>query len=106
MKKFFKVCGIIVLVLVIAGGVMFGVSMALSGTESLSKAATEISDGWLTFDLTDGIHINIGGKNVEEFLKDNKRERSLTNKSFHTTAPSSFLILSNNLQTWYTAAAM
>lgn len=71
MKKFFKVCAIIVLVLVIVGGIMFGSSMALSGTENLSKAATEISDGWLTFDLTEGIHINIGNSNVENFLKDN-----------------------------------
>ncbi len=71
MKKFFKVCAIIVLVLVIVGGIMFGISMALSGPESLSKAAEEVSDGWLTFDLTEGIHINIGNSNVEDFLKDN-----------------------------------
>lgn len=71
MKKFFKVCAIIVLVLVIVGGLMFGISMALSGPESLSKAAEEVSDGWLTFDMTEGINITIGGSNVEDFLKDN-----------------------------------
>lgn len=71
MKKFFKVCAIIVLALVIVGGSMFGISMALSGPEKLSKEATDLSDGRVSFDLMDGIQISINDMNIGSFLNDN-----------------------------------
>ena len=70
MKKFFKTCLILVLVLVIVGGIMLGISVATVGPDSISDMVAKLTKGVVVFDLKEGIQISINDTDIGAFLND------------------------------------
>lgn len=68
MKKFFKVCAIIVIVLAVVGGIMLGISSMVVGPKTIGDMVTKVTDGRIVTDFREGFYINFGDNKLGSFL--------------------------------------
>lgn len=74
MKRFFKFCGTLVLILVLIGIAFVGVSYFTTGPESITKMVSDFTDGKVNLSWS-GVNVNLSGMDIDlgKVLENNSR---------------------------------